>query len=52
MLIGQIHNFGSGNSFMSAFDIQVPTTVDAFAGANAQNFGPGTKDYVHILVQK
>ncbi|XP_052172201.1 protein translation factor SUI1 homolog [Diospyros lotus] len=37
---------------MSELDIQIPTTFDAFAEANAENSGAGSKDYVHIRVQQ
>jgi translation initiation factor 1 len=39
-------------SFMSDLDIQIPTTFDAFADANAENSGAGAKDYVHIRIQQ
>ncbi len=37
---------------MSDPDIQIPTTFDPFAEANAEDSGAGSKDYVHIRVQQ
>ncbi|KAL9264495.1 translation factor SUI1-like protein [Drosera capensis] len=37
---------------MSELDIQIPTTFDPFAEANAEDSGAGPKDYVHIRIQQ
>ncbi|KAG5546395.1 hypothetical protein RHGRI_018546 [Rhododendron griersonianum] len=39
-------------SFMSELDIQIPTTFDPFAEANAEDSGAVSKEYVHIRVQQ
>ncbi|KAM7530769.1 hypothetical protein LguiB_034179 [Lonicera macranthoides] len=38
--------------FMSELDIQIPTTFDPFAEANAEDSGAGSKEYVHIRIQQ
>ncbi|GMP75367.1 hypothetical protein CsSME_00032490 [Camellia sinensis var. sinensis] len=38
--------------FMSELDIQVPTTFDPFAEANAEDSGAGSKEYVHVRIQQ
>ncbi|KAJ4981271.1 hypothetical protein NE237_032108 [Protea cynaroides] len=37
---------------MSELDIQIPTTFDPFAEANADDSSAGTKEYVHVRVQQ
>ncbi|XP_061989880.1 protein translation factor SUI1 homolog 1-like [Rosa rugosa] len=37
---------------MSELDVQIPTTFDPFAEANAEDSGVGTKEYVHIRIQQ
>ncbi|THG23468.1 hypothetical protein TEA_020373 [Camellia sinensis var. sinensis] len=37
---------------MSELDIQVPTTFDPFAEANAEDSGAGSKEYVHVRIQQ
>jgi translation initiation factor 1 len=39
-------------SFMSELDIQIPSTFDPFAEANAEDSGAVSKEYVHIRVQQ
>ncbi|PON61449.1 Eukaryotic translation initiation factor SUI [Parasponia andersonii] len=39
-------------TFMSELDIQIPTTFDPFAEANAEDSGAGSKEYVHIRIQQ
>ncbi|CAL5403489.1 unnamed protein product [Camellia sinensis] len=40
-------------SFMSDLDVQIPSTfADAFADANAEDSGAGTKEYVHVRIQQ
>ncbi|XVF78071.1 hypothetical protein PTKIN_Ptkin14bG0098900 [Pterospermum kingtungense] len=43
---------------MSDLDVQIPTAfgngvfLDPFADANAEDFGAGAKEYVHIRIQQ
>ncbi|PSR95300.1 Protein translation factor like [Actinidia chinensis var. chinensis] len=37
---------------MSELDVQIPTTFDPFAEANAEDSGAGTKEYVHVRTQQ
>ncbi|KAL5713772.1 hypothetical protein ACHQM5_015820 [Ranunculus cassubicifolius] len=38
---------------MSELDVQIPTTFDPFAEANAEDSGAGSsKDYVHVRIQQ
>ncbi|GAB2210134.1 hypothetical protein Drorol1_Dr00015392 [Drosera rotundifolia] len=37
---------------MSELDVQIPTAFDPFAEADAEDSGPGTKEYVHIRIQQ
>ncbi|EOY12548.1 Translation initiation factor SUI1 family protein, putative [Theobroma cacao] len=37
---------------MSDLDVQIPTTFDPFADANAEDSGAGAKEYVHIRIQQ
>ncbi|PSR98434.1 Protein translation factor SUI1 [Actinidia chinensis var. chinensis] len=37
---------------MSELDVQIPTTFDPFAEANAEDSGAGSKEYVHIRIQQ
>ncbi|GMP65484.1 hypothetical protein CsSME_00026246 [Camellia sinensis var. sinensis] len=37
---------------MSELDIQIPSTFDPFAEANAEDSSAGSKEYVHIRIQQ
>ncbi|KAA0040255.1 putative translation factor sui1 [Cucumis melo var. makuwa] len=45
--------FYSGQpSFMSEFNVQIPSAFDPFADANAEDSGAGAKEYVHVRIQQ
>ncbi|GMP65486.1 hypothetical protein CsSME_00026246 [Camellia sinensis var. sinensis] len=52
MTLSVVINMMRSPSFMSELDIQIPSTFDPFAEANAEDSSAGSKEYVHIRIQQ
>ena len=53
LFAGWLPVFYSGQpSFMSEFNVQIPSAFDPFADANAEDSGAGAKEYVHVRIQQ